>query len=55
MAAIILLVGTRAGKGNLILAAIFIEALVDELTAIVRINTQQGEGKILAYSMDCLP
>jgi hypothetical protein len=33
--AIILLVGTRPGEGNLLLAAIGIETLVDEFTAVV--------------------
>jgi len=48
---VVLLVGTRPGKGNLLLIAIGVEALVDELTPIVRVHTQEWEGKMLSYPM----
>jgi hypothetical protein len=41
MAAIILLVGTRPGEGNLLLVTMAVEALVDEFTAIVRVHAKQ--------------
>jgi succinate dehydrogenase/fumarate reductase flavoprotein subunit len=48
MAAIILLVRARPGKGYLVLAAIFQETLIDEFTAIIRVNSQQRKGQISA-------
>ena len=37
MTAIILLVGTRPGKSNLLVAAVVVEAMIDELTTIIRV------------------
>jgi hypothetical protein len=48
---VVLFVGTGPGKGNLLLIAIGVEALVDELTPIVRVHTQEWEGKTLPHPM----
>jgi hypothetical protein len=40
MTAIILLVGTRPGEGDPLITAILIEALVNELAAVVRVYAQ---------------
>jgi len=45
--AIILLVGAGAGEGDLLLAAVGVEALSDKLAAVVRVNTEQGKGEVL--------
>ena len=49
MAAIILLVGPGPCEGNLIVPAILVEALVDELAAIVRVYAEQGKRKTLPH------
>jgi hypothetical protein len=51
--AIVLLVGTRPGKGNLLLAAIGVEALVNELAAVVRVHTKESERETLSYPVYC--
>ncbi len=52
MAAIILLVRARPGKGNLLLAAVGVESLIDEFTAVVRVYTEQVEREALPHPVD---
>ena len=49
--AIVLLVGTRAGEGDLLLTAVVVEVLVDEFAAVVRVDTEEGEGKTASDPM----
>jgi hypothetical protein len=51
--AIVLLVGTRPGKGNLLLATIGVETSVDELAAVVRVHTKESEGETLSHPVYC--
>ncbi len=51
MAAVVLLIGARPGKGELLLRAVVAEALVDELTAVVRVNTKEDKGDTLPHPM----
>jgi len=55
MTTIILFVGARAGKCDPLPNAISIEVLVNELTTIVRVQPQQGEGQTLLHSVHCSP
>src|SRR3989304_10186991 len=49
MAAIVFLVGTRPGEGNLLLVTVGVEALVDEFAAVIRVHAKQGKGKTLPH------
>jgi hypothetical protein len=53
VAAIVLLVGTRPGKGNALLVTVGVEASVDEFAAIVRIHTEESERKSLPHPVYC--
>jgi hypothetical protein len=55
MTAIILLVGARAGKYDLLLLTISMEVLVDELTTIIRVQPQHGERQTLPHPVHCSP
>jgi hypothetical protein len=46
MTAIVLLVGTRPGEGNLLLTTIGVEALVDEFAAVVRVYASKEKGRL---------
>jgi len=54
MATVVLFVRARAGKSDFLLTTIGVKVLVDELTAIVRVHTQEPEGKMLPHPMYCL-
>jgi len=51
MTAIIPLVGTRPSKGNLLLAAVSVEVLIDELAAVVRVYAKKRERWSLPHMM----
>jgi len=48
---IILLVGSRPCEGDPLFAAIVVETLVDELAAVVRIQSQKRKGQSSAYAV----
>ena len=48
MGLVILLVGSRAGKGDLFALAVAQKGLVDELAAVVLIQSQEWEGQVQA-------
>ena len=47
MRLVILLVGSRTGKGDLLGKAIAVEGLIDKFTAVVRIQAQQRKGQVV--------
>jgi len=49
---VVLPVGSGPGAGDALLLAVGVEVVVDELAAVVGVDTQEGEGKFLADVMD---
>src|SRR6266851_6552141 len=51
MGAVVLLPGATAGEGDAALAAVIVQALVDELAAVVAVESEQRHGQALAHAM----
>src|SRR5713101_5188396 len=51
MGAIVLLPGPTAGEGDAALAAVVVQALVDELAAVIAVEPEQRHGQALAHAM----
>ena len=53
MTAIVRLVGTIAGESNSLPLTVGVKVLVNEITAIVRVQPQKGKWQALAHSVHC--
>ena len=53
MRLIVFLVWARTGKSDLLIQAVAVQQIVDELTAIIRIDAEQRKRQSLAHPVDC--